>query len=93
MDKMGGFDVGNAVGKFITRSFLRRREKHDSNSICDSNIGQCEIFGGRLHNLWFFCVDAQVKGWETFLRSGDGGGGEWLGKEGWKGMMYKLRVV
>lgn len=43
---MGGFDVGNAVGKFISRSFLRRMEKHDSNFICDNNIGQREIFGG-----------------------------------------------
>lgn len=48
MDKMGGFDVGNAVGKFITRSFLRRRENHDSNFICDNNIGQREIFGGSI---------------------------------------------
>lgn len=53
---MGGCDVGNAVGKFITRSFLRR-EKHDSNFICDNNIGQGEIFRGSI-TYDFFCVDA-----------------------------------
>lgn len=54
---MGGFDVENTVGKFITRSFLRRREKHDSNFICDNNIGHREIFRGSI-TYDFFCVDA-----------------------------------
>lgn len=48
---MGGFDVG----KFITRSFLRRREKHDSNFICDNNIGQRKIFGGSITYDFFWC--------------------------------------
>lgn len=52
---MGGFDVGNAVKKFITRSFLGRREKHDSNCIRDNNGGQREIFGGSITYDFFLC--------------------------------------